>query len=96
MIIVMIMRRTKRKVLLNEFRMCNTALGGAKETQLSVLTENNKAVTARSCNMYGTYSYLVVCIQITVDQLLVELDPICEPIPHLAEVKYCCTQTPFL
>jgi hypothetical protein len=87
----------RRKVELNKFRSYNTALEAAEETQLSVLTKHNKAVTiATSCTIYSTCSYLVVCIQITVDQLLMELDPICGPAPHLAGVKYCCTQTPFL
>jgi uncharacterized protein with PQ loop repeat len=97
MMMMMMMMIRRRKVSLNKFWICNTALEAAEETQLSVLTKHNKAVTtATSCTIYSTYSYLVVCIQITVDQLLVELVPICEPAPHLEGVKYCCTQTPFL
>jgi hypothetical protein len=93
-LIIMMMRMWK--VLLNKFRICNTALGAAEVIQLSVLKYNKAVTIATSCTIYSMNSYLVACIQITVDQLLVELDPICEPAPHLAGVKYCCIQTPFL
>jgi hypothetical protein len=58
--------RRGREVLLNKCRVCKTVLKAAEETKIGVLPKLGKTVTtARGCKC----SYLVVCIQITVDQL---------------------------